>query len=52
MDEEKLLKMGYSPEMACKMKIFDRAFSSGNDNVLKDPEYQRLEKRLRGDRNL
>ena len=48
MDEEKLIEMGYSPEIACKMKTFDRSFLSGDDRVLNDPEYRRLEKRLRG----
>ncbi len=48
MDEEELIEMGYSPEIACKMRIFQRAFDSGNDDVLKSAEYQRLEKRLRG----
>ena len=48
MDEEKLIEMGYSPEIACKMKIFDRSFLSGDDRVLNDPEYRRLEKRLMG----
>lgn len=47
MDEEKFIEMGYSPEIACKMKIFDRSFLSGDDRVLNDPEYRRLEKRLR-----
>lgn len=47
MDEEKLIEMGYSPEIACKMKIFQRAFDSGNDSVLNTPEYRRLEARLR-----
>lgn len=48
MDEDKLLELGYSPEIACKMRLFQRAFDSGDDRVLNDPEYMRLEKRLRG----
>jgi len=49
MDEEKLIEMGYSPEIACKMRIFRRSFDSGNTDVLENPEYQRLSKRLQGD---
>jgi len=49
MDEEKLIAMGYSPEIACKMRIFRRSFDSGNTDVLENPEYQRLSKRLQGD---
>ena len=45
MDEE-LIRMGYSPEIACKIRIFNRAFRSGKSSVLNDPEYRRLEKRL------
>ena len=47
MEDEELVKKGYSPEEACKKRIFQRAFRSGDPRVLNDPEYQRIKERLR-----
>lgn len=47
MEEEELIEKGYSSEEACKKRIFKRAFCSGDPRVLNDPEYQRIEERLR-----
>ncbi len=42
------IENGQTPEEACKSRIFNRAFRSGNPAALETPEYKHLEKFFRG----
>jgi hypothetical protein len=43
------IENGQTPEEACKSRIYNRAFRSGNTSVLESPEYRHLEKYFWGE---